>query len=208
MESRKIIWERCCTCSEEVAAAALGRASRVELCEALELDGVTPSRSNIEKSLLQGIAVNVMVRPRGGDFLYSETEIRKMLDTIAMCGDLGVCDIVSGVLDGQGGVDERATVRLVRRAADFGLGFTFHRAFDLCTDKASALESLIAAGCTRVLTSGGAASAMEGASVIESLVKQAEGRIIVMPGGGVTPANVERLRALTGASEFHGTKLY
>ncbi len=208
MESKRIIWERCCTCAEEVAVAALGRASRVELCQELEIDGVTPSRVNIEKSLLQGIPVNVMVRPRGGDFLYSESEILKMLDSIALCGDLGVCDIVSGALDGKGRVDERTTERLVRRAADLGLGFTFHRAFDLCPDKASAIESLIALGCTRVLTSGGAASAMEGASVIESLVRRADGRIIVMPGGGVTPGNVERLRALTGAAEFHGTKLY
>ncbi len=204
----KMSWERCCTCPQEVAQAAIGRAFRVELCEALEIDGITPSRGNIEQSLLQGIPVNVMIRPRGGAFIYSESEIRRMLDDIVMCGSLGVRGIVSGVLDGEGKVDARNTERLVRCAFDYGLEFTFHRAFDLCPDREEALKAVITAGCTRVLTSGGAVTAMDGAHIIENLVRQADGRIIVMPGGGVTPQNVERLRSLTGAVEFHGTKLF
>lgn len=203
-----LIWERCCTCPDEVEEAACGRAGRVEICDRLDLDGITPSRGDIVSSVGKGILVNVMVRPRGGDFVCSEDEVRGMLDDISICADLGANGVVAGILDGEGNVDVKATARLVARAVGLGLEFTFHRAFDLCPDKASSLESLIDIGCTRVLTSGGAYTAMKGASVISALVRQAGERISVMPGGGVTPDNVAVLKSLTGAREFHGTRLF
>lgn len=203
-----MIWERCCTGVDQVRQARDGNASRVELCSHLELDGLTPSHGDIEASVALGIPVNVMVRPRGGRFVYSEEEVFIMLEQIEFCGRAGASAVVAGCLDDKYGIDVAATSRLVERAARFGLGFTFHRAFDLCPDKEKSLEELIDIGCTRVLTSGGAPTAMEGASVIARLLCISAGRIIVMPGGGVTPSNVSRLQSLTGASEFHGTRLY
>lgn len=202
-----MLWERCCTSVEQVRQARDGKASRVELCSHLELDGLTPSREDIVTSVALGIPVNVMVRPRGGGFVYSADEVSVMLEQIEFCGLAGANAVVAGCLDDKSGIDIAATSRLVERAARLGLEFTFHRAFDLCPDKEKSLEYLIDIGCTRVLTSGGAPTAMEGASVIERLVCISAGRIIVMPGGGVTPSNVSRLRTLTGAFEFHGTRL-
>lgn len=203
-----MLWERCCTSVDQVRQARDGKASRVELCSHLELDGLTPSREDIVASVALGIPVNVMVRPRGGSFVYSDDEVSVMLEQIEFCGRAGASAVVAGCLDAKSGIDIAATSRLVERAARLGLGFTFHRAFDLCPDKEKSLEDLIDIGCTRVLTSGGSPTAMEGTSVIGRLVCISAGRIIVMPGGGVTPSNVSQLQTLTGASEFHGTRLY
>lgn len=200
-----MLLERCCISAQEVAEARIAGASRVELCRSLELGGVTPDVEEIRGSLSCGIPVNVLVRPRGGDFVYSEDEVRTMLDSIRLCRELGVSGIVAGALDRNGNVDTGTMRRLLSESE--GMSFTFHRAFDRCRDPFTALEEIIALGCDRILTSGQESSAVEGAPLLAELVRRAAGRIIIMPGAGITPANIDTLARLTGAVEFHGTKL-
>ena len=207
-ENSNMIWERCCTCREDAFEAAAGRASRIELCERLEVGGVTPSERNISLSMEAGLPVNVLVRPRGGNFVFSKGEIDQMLESIRLCGRHRVNGVVIGALTADGNVDVPVMRLLASEAAEAGLQVTFHRAFDECRDPFEALEDIIRLGCSRILTSGHATAAPEGAVVIKELVGQAGDRIIVMPGSGVTPDNVRMLAEVTGASEFHGTKLY
>lgn len=204
-----MLFERCCTNASEVAEAFDFGAGRVELCERLELGGVTPSRENIESSVTVGKPVNVLVRPRGGDFVYSGEEIEDMLGSIRLCRKLGVQGVVIGALNRDGSICED-TVRMLVSEAKSGenpLGVTFHRAFDECTDPMGSMEKIIKLGCDRILTSGQRPTAPEGCDLIAELVKKSAGRIIIMPGSGVTPDNVEWLASRTGATEFHGTRL-
>lgn len=185
-------------------AAQAGGAGRVELCAALELGGLTPSHAVIAmvRERLR-IPLYVLIRPRAGDFLYDEPECEAMRRDIETCAALGCDGVVLGVLDADGDVDV-ARCRALMAAAG-GMGVTFHRAFDLARDPRRALETIAALGCERVLTSGGQASAMEGAALIRALVAQAAGRVSVMPGAGVDAGNLAALAAATGASEFHAS---
>ncbi len=200
------------TCLLEVAAnsvasalaAQAGGAGRVELCGALELGGLTPSHATIAMARERlRIPLYVLIRPRAGDFLYSDEECEAMRRDIETCVALGCDGVVLGVLDADGGVDMQRCYELV--AAAGRLGVTFHRAFDLVRDPARALDDAIALGCERVLTSGGQASALEGAPSIRALIAQAAGRIAIMPGAGVTAGNLAALAAATGAREFHAS---
>lgn len=194
--------ENCANCAESARRAALGGAYRVELCAGMPEGGTTPSYGEIRAArALIDIKLNVIIRPRGGDFLYMPLEVKTMLYDIEMARSLGVDGIVVGCLTAEGDVD-KATMRQLIEAAG-GLPVTFHRAIDMCRDRARALEDIIELGCARVLTSGGAATAMDGADEIARLVAQARGRIIVMPGSGVNPSNVAELARRTGAHEFH-----
>ena len=140
------------------------------------------------------------------DFVYDEEALQQMIDDIEYCKTVGTAGIVVGALTPEGAIDLPAMRRLI--AAAQPLSVTFHRAFDVCTtDPYIALDQLIALGCTRLLTSGQAPSAWEGRGVLALLVRRAGGRIIVMPGSGVTPDNLQTLAAYTRAPEFHGTKL-
>ncbi|MET0617930.1 MAG: copper homeostasis protein CutC [Luteibacter sp.] len=185
-------------------AAQEGGAGRVELCASLDEGGVTPSHGTIALAR-EGLAIPlyVLIRPRGGDFLYENVEIEAMLDDIAHCRDLGCDGVVVGALTAEGEVDEEACTMFVRAAGTMGI--TFHRAFDLLPDRGAALETLIELGFERVLTSGGMQSAVAGAASIARLVSQAGGRIVVMPGAGVEPGNAAALRAATRAREFHAS---
>ena len=185
-------------------AAQAGGASRVELCSALELGGLTPSPSTIAmvRERLQ-IPVYVLIRPRAGDFLYNDLECEAMLRDIEYCAAQGCEGVVIGVLDADGHVDKARCQPLVDAAGK--LGVTFHRAFDLTQAPARALEDIIALDCERVLTSGGKATALEGAEAIRQWIEQAAGRIAIMPGAGVSAQNVAALKAATGASEFHAS---
>ena len=185
-------------------AAQAGGASRVELCSALELGGLTPSPSTIAmvRERLQ-IPVYVLIRPRAGDFLYNDLECEAMLRDIEYCTAQGCEGVVIGVLNADGHVDKARCQPLVDAAGK--LGVTFHRAFDLAHTPAQALEDIIALGCERVLTSGGKATALEGAEAIRQWIEQAAGRIAIMPGAGVSAQNVAALKAATGASEFHAS---
>jgi copper homeostasis protein len=185
-------------------AAQEGGAGRVELCTALELGGLTPSHAQIvlARERLR-IPLYVLIRPRAGDFLYSDPECETMQRDVETCVSLGCDGVVLGVLDANGNVDMPRCRALINAAG--ALGTTFHRAFDLSRDPARALEDIIALGCERVLTSGAQPSAVEGAALIRSLVAQANGRLAVMPGAGITAHNIAALAAATGAQEFHAS---
>ncbi|KRE87078.1 copper homeostasis protein CutC [Rhodanobacter sp. Soil772] len=185
-------------------AAQEGGAGRVELCTALELGGLTPSHAQIALTRERlRVPLYVLIRPRAGDFLYSELECEVMQRDIETCVTLGCDGVVLGVLDANGEVDMPRCRALI--AAAGALGVTFHRAFDLSRDPARTLEAIVALGCERVLTSGTQASAVDGAALIRDLVAQAAGRLAVMPGAGVTAQNIAALAAATGANEFHAS---
>jgi copper homeostasis protein len=141
------------------------------------------------------------VRPRAGDFVFSDVEHRSMLEQIQQARTAGANGIVTGALTAQQDIEDVRTAELI--AAARPLPVTFHRAFDACRDLPASLEQLIALGVDRVLTSGGAATAPEGAEQIRGLVTQAKGRIAILPGGGITPHNVARLVRETGVREVH-----
>lgn len=185
-------------------AAQEGGAGRVELCASLDEGGVTPSHGTITLAR-EGLTIPlyVLIRPRGGDFLYENVEIEAMLDDIEHCRDLGCDGVVVGALTAEGEIDTEACGMFIRAAG--AMGVTFHRAFDLVADRSSALETLIDLGFERVLTSGGMQSAVAGAASLARLVSQAGGRIVVMPGAGVEPGNAAALRATTRAREFHAS---
>lgn len=187
---------------ESARAAEAGGANRLELCQNLFEGGTTPSAGLIS-SLARAVSIpfNVMIRPRGGDFCYSDCEFEVMRQDVRIARELGASGIVFGMLAPDGTVDE------VRSAELIGLGrpvsITFHRAIDMSRDLGEALESLVRLGVDRVLTSGGEPTVLEGVEVIASMVKQAGTRIVVMPGGGIRERNVERILQATGAREIH-----
>ncbi len=196
----------------EIAAGSLSSAltaqqagaDRVELCDTLEAGGTTPSYGAVSLARERlHIPLFVLVRPRAGDFLYSVREAEVMLRDIECCVRLGCDGIVIGALDADGDVDLSLCRQFVSAAGT--LPVTFHRAFDAVRDPETALEQVIEAGFARVLTSGGCSTAVEGAESIAVRVQQAAGRIVVMPGAGITGGNVAALAATTGAREFHAS---
>ena len=197
--------ERCCTDSAQALEALKAGAGRIELCRDLPVGGITPEKEEIVRAIATGIPVNVLVRPRGGDFVYTEAEIEEMKETIRFCREAGANGVVIGALKPDGNIDIGTMKALMAEAE--GLSVTFHRAFDECSDPEAALEEIISLGCDRLLSSGQAASAYEGRELLAALVKQSAGRIVIMPGAGVTPQNIQKLADATGAVEFHGTRL-
>lgn len=198
------ILEICAGSVESAIAARDGGAQRIELCAALEVGGVTPSAGLIaEARKVNGLTLNVIIRPRGGDFLYNEYEVACMEKDIRTCRSLGVDGIVIGALTAEGDIDSAACQRLINAAE--GMSVTFHRAFDMCRNPQKALEELIALGCHRVLTSGQAATAQTGIPLLKELVKQADNRIIIMPGCGVNSNNAAKILQATGANEIHAS---
>jgi len=202
--SGTILVEACVDSIESALAAARGGAHRVELCANLIEGGTTPSTGTLAvcRSRLD-IPIFVLIRPRGGDFLYTAAEFAVMLEDVRRAKQAGVQGIVTGVLRADGDIDADRTRELI--AAARPLQVTFHRAVDVCRDAGRALETLIALGVERVLTSGQAATAPEGAETIAELVRQAAGRIAILPGGGITEDNVATLVRATGVSEVHLT---
>lgn len=195
--------EVCCGDLQSVRAAIEGGAHRVELCEALELDGLTPSEAMMESAIGMGIPVQVLIRVREGDFVYNKAEICKMRNDIRLARELGAAGVVIGALMPDGSIDEEA-IRCMMDEAE-GLSVTFHRAFDVCREPEEALEKIISLGCHRLLTSGQATTAEQGIPMLKKLVEQADGRIIIMPGAGVNPQNASRILEETGALEIHGS---
>ncbi|MDL2255918.1 copper homeostasis protein CutC [Parabacteroides sp. OttesenSCG-928-K15] len=195
--------EICANSAQSCVEAEIGGASRVELCAAIPEGGTTPSYGEIKtaQELTSKIDINVIIRPRGGDFLYTEAEIQSMLYDIELCKQLGVHGVVFGCLTKEGDVDTVLLKRLMNAARP--LSTTFHRAFDVCRYPFIALEQIIEAGCDRILTSGQQPNAELGIPLIAELIKRANDRIIIMPGCGVRENNIARIEALTGAKEFH-----
>lgn len=181
-------------------AARLG-VNRVELCASPDEGGVTPSYATIERvTAIEGLDVSVMIRPRGGDFLYSDDEFRTMLEDIAHARRAGATGVVFGVLTADGRVDVERTRELVKAAE--GMETTFHRAVDMAADYRQAIEDVIAAGCSRILTSGSYDKAIDGIENIADAVAVAKGRIEIMAGSGVVAANAAQLAA-TGVDALH-----
>jgi copper homeostasis protein len=201
-----ITLEVCANSVNSALAAQAGGAKRVELCNNLHEGGTTPSAGQITTARrLLTINQYILIRPRGGDFLYSDTEVQIMLADIDFCINAGCDGIVIGALNADGTIDKATNSRLIEPALKAGLGITFHRAFDMTADIYQALEDVIALGCERILTSGGKMTAMEGASTINHLVQQAAGRISIMPGGGINEHNVNDLVRFTGVTEVHAS---
>lgn len=197
-----LVVEICTDSVESATIAEAAGAGRIELCSALTEGGVTPSAGLIEAVRREtNIRLHVLIRPRSGDFLYNDTEFSVMRRDIDTAGECGADGIVTGILRSDGSIDIERTALLAEYASPMAL--TFHRAFDLCRDPKKGLEDIIAAGATRILTSGQAKNAIEGASLIRSMISDAAGRIIIMPGGGIDEYNIAMLANSTGAAEYH-----
>lgn len=199
-----IILEICANSLTSALAAQEGGADRVELCDNMAEGGTTPSYGTILKAreLLQ-LQLYPIIRPRGGDFLYNEEEFEVMYADLMMCKKLDCDGVVIGLLTADGNIDIERTNKLVEAA--YPLGVTFHRAFDRCRSPFQALEDIIGCGCERILTSGQQPTAPEGAGLLSQLVQKAAGRIVIMPGSGVRPANIGQLVEQTNAAEYHST---
>lgn len=194
--------EICVENTDGLIAAQRGGADRVELCASLLEGGLTPSIGMARLALLHAtIPVHVIVRPRGGDFLYSPVEFAAMRADVQALRALGVAGVVVGCLTAEGAIDEARMAALVEDAGP--LAVTCHRAFDMTADPFEAVEALVRRGVSRVLTSGQHATAEAGAAVIRSVVEAAAGRLVVMACGGLNAANIARLRAATRADEMH-----
>lgn len=198
-----VLFEAAVDSVESALAAERGGARRLELCADLVEGGTTPSAGMIEivRSRLT-VPVMVMIRPRAGDFLYDADELAVMRHDVEVAKDAGAAGIVLGILRADGTVNAEQTRAFVELARP--LPVTFHKAFDMTRDLSEALETLIALGVHRVLTSGGAPSVIDGVDEIGELVRQSDGRIIVMAGGGVRVENAAHIVARTAVTELHG----
>lgn len=196
--------EICAGDIESVYAAARGGADRVELCAALGEGGVTPSIGFIrEARKVPGLKLHVLIRPRGGDFVYTPEEIDAMVADIQAAKNEGADGVVIGALTPEGDIDIEACKKMA--AAAEGMNITFHRAFDLCKDPLKALDDIIALGCNRLLTSGQAASALEGTPLLAQLVDRGKGHIIILAGGGVSPDNAAEIITRGRVNELHAS---
>ena len=193
----------CFDIASAIKAAAAG-ADRIEMCDNAAEGGTTPSYGILKRiKEVVNIPVFPIIRPRGGDFLYSDEEYKTMLYDVQVCKDLGFEGVVVGLLTDIGTVDIKRTEQLVKAAGNMQV--TFHRAFDRTINPFHALESVIYCGCKRILTSGQVPNAYDGKELIKDLVEQAENRIIIMPGSGVRGNNVAELATYTGATELHSS---
>lgn len=194
--------EICCFNLSSAIVAQQAGAHRVELCASPEEGGTTPGAGviAIAREKLE-IELYPIIRPRGGDFLFTDAEFAVMLKEVAFCKQAGCDGIVIGMLNADGTVDKKRCGRLVEAA--YPLGVTFHRAFDWAVNPFEAMEDIIGIGCERILTSGQRPTALEGAMMINELVRQADERILIMPGSGIRTANIGELVKRTDASEFH-----
>lgn len=200
----KITLEICIDSIESAVAAKTGGAQRLEVCSGLAVGGTTPSPGLIEQCSLQtSLPLMVMIRPHDGGFIYSEDDIQIMLADIAMAKAMNAQGVVFGVLTPKRTVDQLVTRRLLEAARPMQV--TFHRAFDICRDPTQALDSLIELGVDRVLTSGQASTALIGVDLIRQLSDHAAGRIALMPGSGIKPANVGTILQQTQTNEVHAS---
>jgi copper homeostasis protein len=206
LTQNKLILEVCTDSVEGACIAQQSGAYRIELCNNLIEGGTTPSPALIRMVRESvKIKVYVLVRPRGGDFLYNSVDFEIMKSDIRYCGEAGCDGVVVGILLPDGSVDKKRCRELIAIAQTYAMGVTFHRAFDRCNDLFQAMEDIIAMDCERILTSGGYDTAIEGTTVIRQLREKAQDRIRMMPGAGITPENAGKLIIQTGLHEIHGT---
>jgi copper homeostasis protein len=196
--------EICVDSVESAVNAQIAGADRVELCDNLIEGGTTPSFGTIVSARDNlTIGLHVIIRPRGGDFLYSDSEYDIMKRDIEKCGECGVDGVVIGILKPEGAIDTERIAKLIKLAHPMSV--TFHRAFDMCSDPIRGLEDIISAGASRLLTSGQKDIVPDGAELISNLVRQSGNRIIIMPGSSLDESNIASMAKVTGASEFHLT---
>ncbi|NQE62643.1 copper homeostasis protein CutC [Caulobacter sp. RHG1] len=203
MSADRILLEVCVDTPAGLAAAIAGGADRIELCAALALQGLTPAPGLMAIAAQAPIPIYPMIRPRNGDFCYDAGDLDAMRRDIDAVRAYGLAGVVIGANLPDGQLDLEALELLVAHAQ--GLGVTLHRSFDLVPDQAVALETAIALGFERILTSGGALTAEAGAEAIAALVEQAAGRIAILAGAGVRPGNIADLVRRTGVREVHGS---
>lgn len=197
-------FEICVDSVESAIAAQSGGADRVELCDNLFEGGTTPSFGSIAMAReMLSIKLHVIIRPRGGDFLYSDTEFEIMKRDIEAARKLGIDGVVIGLLNNDGSIDKERTKELITLARPMSV--TFHRAFDVCRDPFESLETLIDLGIDRVLTSGQKANAVEGVDLIGKLVEKAADRIVIMACGSLNETNIADVISATGVKELHFT---
>lgn len=211
-----MIIEVCCPDIPSVHRAVEGGADRIELCTALELDGLTPSREEIREAVAlchaNGVKVHVLIRSREGNFVYNESEVQQMSDEIVMSLEEGTDGIVIGALTEDGALDIPTCQKWIAVAKECQkeqgrteLGITFHRAFDVCRNPMQALEEIIAMGCNRLLTSGQEPSAVKGIPMLKKLVEASEGRLCILAGAGVSAENYMQIVEEAGVTEVHGS---
>ena len=189
---------------ETTKAAVEGGADRIELCANLAEGGTTPSYGTIFQCRETfDVLLYPIIRPRGGDFLYTDEEYEIMLHDVKLCKQLGCDGVVIGLLDLDGSIDKKRSASLIEVA--YPMGVTFHRAFDRCKDPVEAMEQLIQIGCERILTSGQKPTVNEGLELIAGLNKTAGHRIIIMPGSGIRKENIKWVAEKTGCNEFHSS---
>jgi copper homeostasis protein len=186
-----------------IAAAVSGGADRIELCSALELGGLTPSAALIETAVRMGCPTHVMIRPRAGGFVLADGEAALMIEEIGLAIARGAAGVVVGALLPDGGLDRDALARFRDAAPDAAI--VLHRAIDLVPDPVAAAGEAAALGFDKILSSGGAATAVEGMATLAAMVAEAGARLSIIAGSGVTPENVARLVAETGVREVHGS---
>lgn len=201
--SNKSKIEICANSVESAVKAQQAGAYRVELCAGIPEGGTTPSFGEIRmaRQLLNHTKLHVIIRPRGGDFLYSPIEQEIMLHDIKVARQLGADGVVFGCLTAEGDIDVPLMKKLMNGVGEMSV--TFHRAFDMCSNPKEALEQIIELGIDRILTSGREATAEIGIPLLKELVEQADGRIIIMPGCGVNASNIRKIAEETGTHEFH-----
>lgn len=197
-------FEVCCGDIESLIEAHRGGAMRVELCTGLAEGGLTPPASLIRYARKLGIPqINVLIRPRQGDFLYTSSEKELMLEDIAEARLNGATGVVVGALNEDGTIDQEWLNRVMEAKGEMSV--TFHRAFDMCVNPVAGLETIVAAGCDCILTSGAAQNAMQGVEMIRQLVQHSAGRIDIMAGCGVTKHNVREIAEYSGVPVLHST---
>ena len=201
----KRILEVCCGSLQSVMNAVEGGAERIELCQALSLDGLTPSIGLLKtvRALYPDLKIHVLIRPREGNFVYTTKEVDVMVDDIRAA--LPYADgIVIGALTPQGGIDIAAMSRMMAAVRNT-VPVTFHRAFDVCRNPLTALEQIIELGCRRLLTSGQQPRAVDGIDLLRRLRDLSDERLIIMPGGGVNPLNARDIISQVQTTEIHGS---
>ncbi|NOQ27319.1 MAG: copper homeostasis protein CutC [Bacteroidales bacterium] len=200
--SSKIILEICANSVDSALMAEKGGAQRVELCDNIYEGGTTPSYGAIKIAGEKlNIELNIIIRPRGGDFCYSDLEFEIMQKDIEFAKENGVNGVVIGLLHPDGCIDIKRTKQLVELAEPMSV--TFHRAFDVSNEPFQALDDIIDCGCDRLLTSGQKNKAYDGVDLLKNLIEKANNRIIIMPGSGINEANIQEIYEKTGATEFH-----
>ncbi|MDE3248773.1 MAG: copper homeostasis protein CutC [Bacteroidota bacterium] len=196
--------EICCYNFQSALIAAEAGADRIELCADAGEGGTTPGIGTIQQVRRSvDIELYPIIRPRGGDFLYTADEFAIMRTDIQLCKELGCDGVVIGMLNADGSIDKDRCAQLVELA--YPMGVTFHRAFDRAANPFEALEDIISIGCERILSSGQKPVANDALPLLNELVRQANDRIIIMPGSGVRSANIRTIAEATGATEFHSS---